>query len=502
MSSGPSFRILCDRLGFHQHTGECWSDTIQQILFFADGFKEITQPLFYNITDEEIEEKVDLFIKKYPQIITREDYIEGCIAMRNRFKRHYDYLILLESHPDLTPQEVGEMYRRENSSTLYSEHAVLKRQDSANLGKKSALSFVKTKGATCRESRDVLSNILGIFDIPREGAIFKRVSITKIIEGGEILESGHATAFYKCNARWQYYDDNQGIFPVSDKFMQVYDLFQRGHLSDVKITTEPKGLVLIRFLREKPIMLYIDSLQQGYRWDIVIIFLRMFLLKPYHDLRDVEIYRGEGPDIPIKSVFVGSQSPESTESYWVDLNETLETMLEDYEMPEFLVKYVSTVKMKKQFKKDSQVIIYSLKDSCGKSAYKNLKSVHSYLYFLFSTIFDVKFSITPLDFQTLYYPIFAVFLRERFVFDPSESDTLVISKYFIELCQFLTMADISAYNKRPSALKPIVKVPDTTLCYALLTMDTSHSQIVVKRRESRKKRLRGTQTRRRPVGMR
>ncbi len=34
---------LCDSEGYYQHTGECWSDTLQQVFFNADGLKEISQ---------------------------------------------------------------------------------------------------------------------------------------------------------------------------------------------------------------------------------------------------------------------------------------------------------------------------------------------------------------------------------------------------------------------------------------------------------------------------
>jgi len=49
----------CDKLGYKQHKGECWIDTVQEIFFFTDGLKEITQSLFYTMTDEDIEKYVD-----------------------------------------------------------------------------------------------------------------------------------------------------------------------------------------------------------------------------------------------------------------------------------------------------------------------------------------------------------------------------------------------------------------------------------------------------------
>jgi len=56
--------FLCDKLGYDQHKGECWIDTVQEIFFFTDGLKEITQPLFYTMTDEMIERYVDAAIAR------------------------------------------------------------------------------------------------------------------------------------------------------------------------------------------------------------------------------------------------------------------------------------------------------------------------------------------------------------------------------------------------------------------------------------------------------
>lgn len=55
---------ICDYLGFVQHEGECWVDTIQQIFFFTDGLKELTQPLFYKMTDEELHSKIEEAVRK------------------------------------------------------------------------------------------------------------------------------------------------------------------------------------------------------------------------------------------------------------------------------------------------------------------------------------------------------------------------------------------------------------------------------------------------------
>lgn len=55
---------ICDYWGFSQHERECWVDTIQQIFFFTDGLKELTQPLFYKMTDEQLHSSIERAIQE------------------------------------------------------------------------------------------------------------------------------------------------------------------------------------------------------------------------------------------------------------------------------------------------------------------------------------------------------------------------------------------------------------------------------------------------------
>lgn len=62
---------ICDTLGFHQHSGECWSDTMQQLLFFSDGLKETTQELIYTLSQDKINALFDAYMYTiYPNYST------------------------------------------------------------------------------------------------------------------------------------------------------------------------------------------------------------------------------------------------------------------------------------------------------------------------------------------------------------------------------------------------------------------------------------------------
>lgn len=65
LESQPGWKgALCDSEGFYQHYGECGFDTLQFILFFTDGIKEIIQKKIYNgFKKEEIIQ--NLSIKDY-----------------------------------------------------------------------------------------------------------------------------------------------------------------------------------------------------------------------------------------------------------------------------------------------------------------------------------------------------------------------------------------------------------------------------------------------------
>ncbi len=87
---------LCDSEGFYQHLGECWHDAFQMILFFADTYKEITQPFFINnkITKELILHNslgnLDAKPEDFPELSNYTElfriYFE---RVQRRFLRHY-----------------------------------------------------------------------------------------------------------------------------------------------------------------------------------------------------------------------------------------------------------------------------------------------------------------------------------------------------------------------------------------------------------------------------
>lgn len=81
--------IICDSIGFQQHGGECWSDSIQQVLFFADGFKEHTQEYFYKTPYENIVKAIDALGLSEQESINVKNYAR---AAQRRFINHYNFI--------------------------------------------------------------------------------------------------------------------------------------------------------------------------------------------------------------------------------------------------------------------------------------------------------------------------------------------------------------------------------------------------------------------------
>ena len=268
----------CDKLGFAQHKGECWLDAVIELLFFADGFKELTQPLFYNMTDEQIERYIDDGIARgvimggtYTvtpaagavaagaiaagavaagavagaaapvsfRIDRRTEYIKGIQSIRDRFKQHYDFIVYNEEIVRCpTPAATKQLY-----DAMTTDPAKLKRSASADLAVVGAKLFQESEKRRCQLSADdyqpggssllIFNNLCKLFYIPyRTENLSAEDEAVAYLFGLEYLNGmtsdrtitvnqanpvklfGHATSIFKCNNEWFYYDDNIGLIPI------------------------------------------------------------------------------------------------------------------------------------------------------------------------------------------------------------------------------------------------------------------------------------------------
>jgi hypothetical protein len=239
MFRGP----ICDPIGFSQHGGECWSDTIQQLVLFSDGLKDHTQPYYYNTPFEEIGRRIDLFVEEDLQAIVK-NYVR---AMKTRFINHYN--LIVTGDPIFEACVIAPDYRNTLKAST-AEHHKLYRQQSLVLALNSARSVVgwekETSGTEFHQFEKLYNILVQLTDADFSIALKETrelygsdivfgcyaKSVTHYIqisvlepELGHVLTTylggGHAVGFLKCDNKYFFYDDNTGLFEIKLPFNEM-----------------------------------------------------------------------------------------------------------------------------------------------------------------------------------------------------------------------------------------------------------------------------------------
>jgi hypothetical protein len=259
------YPVICDPIGFMQHSGECWHDSLLQVLIFSDMTANIVQPILHSInTEEDAKQLITTYIETpiYPFLLS---YI---MNIAKRFQIHYKMInqinkkcnndtTLLEclynikhsliKRPILQPSTcannligviTSDNTHASSNSNNFNQLVSVKRQISGETGVASAkygqsilLGEESTKtGGQMYDERMLLTILNSIFNINvyvsdtyefYSNNPFNKPFITpgrrNIIMTGKYLDSTtnniyHATAFYWCNNKLHYYDDNSGIY--------------------------------------------------------------------------------------------------------------------------------------------------------------------------------------------------------------------------------------------------------------------------------------------------
>lgn len=217
---------LPDVIGYSQHGGECASDSLQEILMFADGIRDFTQPILYNMTPTQItvRSKLSLGFRDWERFT---DYLK---FIQLRFRAHYDVLNYLRTE-GISPRKyqfekvtvcaLNPLFRRKEA--LSAEGGILA------LKKLYKEETYTQSGMKHSETIKTIFNLLKWFGVPYELS-GKDINTTKVIaiqiglKNGYMkpdktiywyTSQGHATAFIKMMNKWYYYDDNYGIYPVT-----------------------------------------------------------------------------------------------------------------------------------------------------------------------------------------------------------------------------------------------------------------------------------------------
>jgi hypothetical protein len=313
-SSGATVAI-CDKIGLQNYFGECWINTIMTLFFFSDGLREITQPLFLKIKDEELNRKIDIAIeKKIIPKYRRNDYIAGLTAMRNRFINHYVFLnmcnvdskadeatfnammhnkpskpLLLRTQSETYAKTMGELlqrneevfsrgnspYSKDNAGDAY-EYIVfneLMHIFDINFGAELIKSNIVPNKLLLKNIDEVFHSAVGI------GIDMDYYTDTSIKE-----KSGHATGFILCNKEWYYYNTNTRLYNVIPEFIKamlfaIYNGFpiclkeidKNVHLFTIYINPIKKIYT--------PKSIFIED--NWYNYDVIETFLKLYIVTLY-----------------------------------------------------------------------------------------------------------------------------------------------------------------------------------------------------------------------------
>ncbi len=224
---------ICDFIGFSQHKGECWNDTLQEIFLFADGLKEVTQSLIYNLdTRYDVLSKL-VSSRLYPEselntekLNTVNKLVKYITLMKVRFVTHYNFLTVA---------------RNETKKHLWKKLYTKKRRLSTLCGIGSAKHIINLSrgnsniyepGLSATQRNELFLNLIRIFDIgfvvtdyretdsvSKSNAFIISANFMKLVDKNTYKRDGsHAFGFLKCDSVWRVYDDNR------DRFIKINEL--------------------------------------------------------------------------------------------------------------------------------------------------------------------------------------------------------------------------------------------------------------------------------------
>jgi hypothetical protein len=238
---------ICDPVGFFQHTGQCWLNSMAMMFLNADGLKEFTQPkaidatLTVSETEYDIYESIFAVLKKeFPKnmIWKKVSYRnfkyhmdDFFIHLQNRFRRHYAFAT------------GGVEDRVGGQNSLMCEY----RAKSALLEGWEG----PDKGGSLTHIFLLFFVMKSVFQLPVKSTYFfeNKLSLTHIFGKDDIarptgillLTIDHSTCFFTCNDISYYYNAASDLqlfqFPYYD-FLTHYTNGYSLYLSSIGFTEE------------------------------------------------------------------------------------------------------------------------------------------------------------------------------------------------------------------------------------------------------------------------
>jgi len=225
---------LPDFIGYKQHSAECASDAIQEILLFADDLREYTQPILYNLTSDQINIRSKLMLK----YIDWDRYSDYFRYIQKRFRAHYDVINYMRTHKIKPQAYVSNFNEMCTLNPLFQK----KRLESAKGGilalkKLHGEKTYSETGMSRSQISKTIQNILQWLNVPFKIIVDRSSIILEKTKGihlsfrtgyvksdGDIYwrSTGHSTAFIKMNNKWYYYDNEDGFHDVSEELITSF----------------------------------------------------------------------------------------------------------------------------------------------------------------------------------------------------------------------------------------------------------------------------------------
>lgn len=165
---------LCDSEGYYQHTGECWSDTLQQVFFNADGLKEISQRHLIVYPEVDTRNLPDIlftpFLSPVVDELTQDPLSEEDQAAAKEYVQQNQMFIQLQKQwVSLYLHEIKKRFLRhyltEATRRVILETCSLKQPGSAAMNAIAALSKEASRRTQGREGMtSAILGKLGVFD--------------------------------------------------------------------------------------------------------------------------------------------------------------------------------------------------------------------------------------------------------------------------------------------------------------------------------------------------
>jgi len=288
-SEAEFFEPVPDAIGFKQHKGECVSDSIQEMILFADGLREFSQPIIHGITKEQVTTRSTMKLD-YQHWAKIQDYF---YYIQKRFRAHYavinylkDNKIDLQTYFDKYEEVclLNPLFKQKEATSIEAGILALKHYK----GEK-----IYTGGLNFSKAKDITDGLLKCLSLPYKcksgvntdaaGILVRSKIITANKLGEEELRpSGHATSFFKVMGKWAYYDDNRGLMLVDEKIIEA---LKEGVL---RVVTYNNGLYFVKKVDGVYVSVWKDD-----KWnkDAVSVLLKEGKLKEgIHLLRPIQFY--------------------------------------------------------------------------------------------------------------------------------------------------------------------------------------------------------------------